>query len=189
MQYYKITPREETWPYWFLRSPRAADGTKLDARDFTIGKRYAGDTTGWTVPVGEPGREIPFNFAAFMMIVASTEIGARLAELCGETLQRIPVQIIGSTQSYEILNNLDLVPDCIDFERCESISRYTEDSSRPDRLGEVRLIFGLRIKPEIAHGHHFFKFSEYHPPLIVSQDMKNILDSMGVNDVDYTPVT
>lgn len=184
-KFYRLAADPAATSRWYLTAPRDPLDNRVDPRLFTEGLPVS-STTPLRVPLSQPGDEVGFNFAAFDMVVTPSEINSELQELVGSVIQRIPVAVEGSTNSFEILNVCALVP-CLDEKR-SLVTKWTDTDGRPDKIGQYRMINGLRIDPRIADGHHIFRIEGWPIALIVSESVKRLFENKNLSGVSYNRV-
>ncbi len=163
---------------WFLNEPLAGDWTELDAQDFTEGTPYQGPAP-VVLPVGNPGRELAFNFAAFDMPVVSSQVADAIRRIAPNDVQWFPVTVPGAKGSYQILNAIVSL-DCLDEERSE-FTRWQPGDHRPDRVGHYHSIPTIRIDPVRTGDHHVFRILNWPIALLVSDSIRDAL--MDVPDL------
>lgn len=174
-KYFEIRPDDEKYPLqWFLDEPLTVDDFEIDARAFVRGRPYVG-TRPARVPVGNPGTELAFSFGAFDMPVVLSEVADTVRRIANDDVECFPVQIPGSTKSYVVLNAVVSL-DCLDESRSE-LTRWTSADHRPDRLGEIHMISKIRIDPVRAEGHQVFRIKGWPIALLVTEKIKNALES------------
>lgn len=184
-RYFRIGADRNAHERWFLQSPITTPGEELDPRAFTRGAICLVQST-LTLPLRRDGRPVNFNFGDFDMPVVSADIVDKLQDVFDLQLQRIPVHIAESVEKFDILNVLDEV-DCIDAVK-SVYTRWEANDGRPEKLGEFRMIIDLKIDPKCAHGHHLFRLKGWAIALIVSDQMKQALESLCVSGIEYNPV-
>lgn len=184
-QFYRVLADPKVTIRWYLKAPLTSNGQEVDSRVFTIGKMYDGEKK-LKLPLRRKGKPIDFNFGDFDMIVTPKRLNDTLQALTGAAIQRIPVEIETSNESYEILNVLDTV-ECISVERSE-FTKWGPEDGRPDKVGQFRMITKLFIEPEKANAHKIFRLLEWKIALIVSDSVKNLLEEQKVTGVVFQEV-
>jgi len=207
--FYRLLPDSEAVTRWFLASPLDAAGNKVDSRIFTDGNPvniqlqssptapatvrvyYYGHPFDvqppLTLPLRRTGDEVDFNFGDHDMVVTPRTFNDELESLVGGAIQRIPVTVEGKEDKYEIVNVCGLLP-CVDEARTEYVEKWTADDGRPDRTGTYRTIFGLKIDPAIADGHHIFRIKDWPIVLIASGEVKRLLEDWKITGVGFERV-
>jgi hypothetical protein len=183
--FYRLVADPRAATRWYLKSPVDAAGNELDPRIFTQGVRV-GPQPQLTLPLRRRGDEVDFNFCDFDMVVVPSVLSAQLDAFVGSAIQRIPVTIEGQSEGFEILNVCDLVQ-CVDESR-SLLTKWTADDSRPERIGQFRMIAKLKIDRTAASGHHIFRVAGWPIALIVSEDVKKLLESRRVSGLEYQRV-
>jgi hypothetical protein len=171
---------------WFLDEPLSADGKEIDAREFMLGAPYCGPLP-VMVPIGNPGRELAFNFGAFDFPVVSHAVAEIVRGIAPADVEWFPVGVPGAKHSYLILNAVCAL-DCLD-EQSSEFTRWTEQDSRPDRLGQYHVISTIRIDPSRTANHHIFRIKGWPIALLVSCKLKDALTSIPDLGVVFKPVS
>ncbi|SFR71262.1 hypothetical protein SAMN05428960_0358 [Mitsuaria sp. PDC51] len=184
MRFYRLIADPDSSHRWFLDSPKTLSGEQVDPRIFTYGFAVEPQPP-LVVPVDQDGERIGFNFAAFDMVVTPAAINEKLGSLAGAAIQRFPV-LTDSDEAFEILNVCDLV-ECLDETRCH-VTRWTPSDGRPEKIGEYRMVVGLKIDANRAAGHHIFRVAGWSIALIVSEDVKKLFENAGLSGVVYQRV-
>ncbi|QNM95560.1 imm11 family protein [Chitinimonas koreensis] len=186
MNFYRILADPAATTRWYLKSPTDLHGIEVDPRIFTQGL-CVNSLQPLNLPLRRPGYEVDFNFCDFDMVVTPAVINVELERLVGEVIQRIPVQINGSSNKYEILNICNLVQ-CID-ESKSMYTKWTDSDGRPEKIGEYRMIAKISIDPLAANGHHIFRLSGWPIALIISEEVKSLLETRKVSGIKYEHVS
>jgi hypothetical protein len=171
---------------WFLGSPYDSAGNEVDPRVFADGVPVNVPLP-LTVPVRQLGEKVDFNFCAFDMVIAPREFNIELEKLVGSAIQRIPVTIEGEDDRFEILNVCETVQ-CLDESRTEHVMKWTIDDGRPDKIGKYRMIIGLKINPDIARGHLIFRITDWPIALVISEEVKILLETWSMSGLEYRRV-
>src|ERR1043165_534973 len=145
MKFYRIENNLSIEGRWFLQGPVTRSGLEVDPRRFITAEPFSTKDP-LRVPLRQKGTPLEFTFADFDMPVVSPEVGTIFSSLCGSDVQRIPASVDGRAENVEILNVLCKRP-CLDESRSQSITRWTENDGRPDKVGQLRMVIGLRIDP------------------------------------------
>lgn len=185
-KFFRIRPDYSTGNFWYLKSPLNSLGIEIDPRQFTEGVSLFCETP-LVLPIRRTGVPINFNFCDFDMIVISKQIAEKLEEFVGTSIQRIPVLIPEVTDSFEILNVCVQSP-CID-EVNSDFTKWADEDGRPDKVGKFRMILKLKIDPFVVSDLHIFRVSEWPIALIISEEVKEILEAQNVLGVKFELVT
>jgi hypothetical protein len=177
-QYFRIEPNPQLAGAWFLSDPRSDRNLPIDPRAFTEGRLVDGDKPA-SVNIRVGGPQLDFNFGAFDMVVARTEVVDKLQAKFDVPLQRFAVSV-GEETGYEVVNVLDRIP-C--FDRSASVFTTKEGDGDP-----LRMVVKLRIVTDRARGHHMFRLDEWPTALIVSEDVKRHFEVGKITGVVFSPV-
>lgn len=186
MRYFDVATDDERFPdRWFLDEPLSADGNEIDARAFTYGRAYVGPRP-VIVPIQQNGRKVQFNLAAFDMPVVSEEIASVIGELAPRDIEFFPVTIERSLPGYVVLNTVRREA-CVD-ESMSDVTFWTTEDGRPDKVGRYRMVSDLTIDPTRTHGAHIFRIQDFEVALLVSERIKDALESIDNLGVVFEPV-
>ncbi|WP_162932251.1 imm11 family protein [Solimonas sp. K1W22B-7] len=184
-KFFRLIADSEATDRWYLKAPINSLGKEVDPRLFTEGKAFLLKEN-LTIPIRQNGRKVEFNFGAFDMIVTPAKLNAKLVEVAGVSIQRIPACIESVSQEFEILNVLDKV-NCID-ESASRFVKWTVADGRPEKIGQYRMISPLRINGDAAEGRHLFRVNEWPIALIASESIKNLLAEQVTSGVQFEAV-
>jgi hypothetical protein len=157
----------------------------LDPCDFIEGVPYRGPRPA-CVRMTHAGQPLAFNLAAFEMPVVTLEIAELLAERARIDFECFPVRVANTNQKFAILNVVALV-DCLD-ERRSTVTRWTPESSRPDLLGQIKMISRIRLDPAQVGDHHLFRLTGWPLALLVSESARRLIESVPNAGVIFDPV-
>jgi hypothetical protein len=139
------------------------------------------------VPVKLAGQPLDFSHAAFGIPVVHIRIASVLMELAGDDVQFLPVNIEGSSEQYRILNVTRVVK-CIDDQASEEVRYWKPEDGRPEKIGQYRAVYGLRIAPSEVGGARVFRTSGWTVALIVSEEIKAALERVGATGTKFKEV-
>jgi hypothetical protein len=171
---------------WFPDEPLAEDGSVIDAREFTQGRRYSGPNPVLIPLAIKKGLRPEFTFAAFDMPVVSERVGKVLEAHCPHEIQRIPVRI-DTLSGYEILN-ITVTISCIN-ENLSVVTKWKCEDGRPEKVGEYRMISELMIDPSFVREVEIFRIKGWEIALIVSEKVKQTLEKLPNIGVIFQVVT
>jgi hypothetical protein len=187
-KYYELMDDRQVPGRWHLRSPVDAHGQKIDPWQFDGGR--------WVEPQGTirfhvrpDGRELDFSWAAFAIPVVHGRV-VQLFERLGLQweVQFIPVQVENHPGPWFILNALRVIR-CIDDARCTEVRYFTaEDNQPPEKVGQYRVVSGLRIDPAKVGDTRIFRTWGWSIALIVSEDLKLALEQEGLTGLRFIEV-
>ncbi|MFY2560742.1 hypothetical protein ACN469_24270 [Corallococcus terminator] len=174
---------------WFLGTPMDGQGQELeDMMEFTSGRPVVHAHGGLTVPVRETGRPRDFSMAgAGRTPILHVRVATPFAELAPDDVQLLPVDVKGFPDQYVILVATKLVR-CIDDKASEEILRWKPEDERPDKLGQYRSVYGLRIDPMKPGSTKVFRTWGWTVALVVSEDIKVALERAMVTGAEFEEV-
>lgn len=186
MKYFRILTDDERFPKrWFLDEPRTANGSEIDAREFTYGRPYLGPRPA-RVPIDQAGPRVQFHLAAFDMPVVTQEIAQLVEKIGPGEIECFPVTVDASIFGYVILNVVHR-EGCVDESRSEII-RWKPDDGRPEEVGKYKMIYNLTIDPTLTHSRHIFRVDDWEIALIVSERIKESLEEVPDLGIIFKPV-
>ncbi|WP_245919738.1 imm11 family protein [Melittangium boletus] len=171
---------------WHLGSPLDALGREVDPWQFKTGAVL--DMA--CVPqfsLAQPGAPLDFSWAAFSIPVVHERIVGLFERLRVADVQFIPTHIPGREEHYFVLNALRIVR-CIDDARCKRVEHWTPEDERPDKVGEYRLVSGLKIDPHQAGNDRIFRPWGWRVALIIAEDLQQALQSEGITGTRFVEV-
>lgn len=173
MGYYRLNFDSSLRDSWFLGAPCNDRFDEIDPRLFTVGARFEGSVDGFSIPVRQQGKKLPFNLASLDMPVASANVVDAIARQLTLNMQRLAMPIDGENENqYEVLNVLDLLP-ALDSKNSR-IVYWGVDDGRPEMVGRIRMITNLAIDRVAAGGSHIFRIQGWTLPIIVSEEFKRL---------------
>ncbi|WP_246137780.1 imm11 family protein [Myxococcus llanfairpwllgwyngyllgogerychwyrndrobwllllantysiliogogogochensis] len=173
---------------WSLDKPLDSQGRELeDFREFTSG-RPAQVSGRLAIPIDESGRRLDYSTAgAGMTPVVHVRVATLFAELAPNDVQLIPVDIKGCPDEYLILVATRLVR-CIDDKASEEVLYWKAEDERPEKLGQYRSVYGLRIDRSKVGDAKVFRTWGWSGVLIVSEDIKAALERAKVSGAEFEEV-
>src|SRR5579864_2474205 len=183
MRFYSIEDDLSLEGRWFLQGPVTPSGLEVDPRRFITAEPFSTNGS-LRIPLRYKGTPLGFTFADFDMPVVSSKVGQLISSVCGADVQRFPANVDGSAEHFEILNVLCKRP-CLDEARSRSITKWTENDGRPDKVGQLRMVIGLRIDPTAVANHHAFRIDGWEIALIASERLKTLLEKHMVSGITF----
>lgn len=171
---------------WHLGSPVDERGEEIDPWQFEDGRSlHLGCVPHF--PLDVPGNSLDFSWAAFSIPVVHARFVELFERLQVDGVQFIPAQIQDHPGRWYILNALHVIR-CIDDARCEQVQYWKPEDNRPDKLGEYRAVYGMRIDPTKVGNARIFRPWGWQVALIVSEDLKKAMDAEGISGTRFVEV-
>ncbi|MFY0576169.1 imm11 family protein [Cystobacter fuscus] len=139
------------------------------------------------VPVKMAGQPLDFSHAAFGIPVVHVRVAAVFMDLAGNDAQFFPVDIEGDSEQYRILNVTQVVK-CIDDQASEEVRYWKPEDGRPEKTGQYRAVYGLRIAPSKVGEARVFRTWGWTVALVVSEELKDALDRIGASGTKFKEV-
>jgi hypothetical protein len=185
-QYFKLTDNMRIRHRWHLRVPRDAQGLEVHPWQFFEGSKL--EPQGIIRFSVEPtGEALDFTLNSFAIPVVHQRVVELFEHQRIPDVQFIPAQVEGHAGPYFILNTLRTVR-CIDDARCEEVQYFTPEDGQPDRVGHYRAVSGMRIDPARVGDAHIFRPWGWNVALIVSEDLKDAMEAVGITGTKFEPV-
>jgi hypothetical protein len=171
---------------WHLRSPVDEHGQKINPWQFNEG-RWLEPRGLIRFPVRPDGRELDFTLAAFSIPVVNGRVVQLFERLGLQEVQFLPVQVEGHAGPHFILNTLRSIR-CIDDARCGEVRYFKPEDEQPEKVGEYRVVSGMRIDPTKVEDARIFRPWGWRVALIVSEELKQALEREGLTGLRFTEV-
>ncbi len=184
--YYRMQADSDFPVRWFPGEPLDRFGREIDARDFTNGVPYIGAEPRH-IPLDVSGPAPKFTLAAFDMPVVACELAQAMEKLAPAAIERFPVTIGDGIDGFEVINVVGIV-DCVDESRTE-VMKWTDRDGRPDKVGKYRMLTNLSIDPTRARDKHIFRIDDWEIALIVSEEMKSVMQQFEQLGIVFSSVT
>jgi len=139
------------------------------------------------LPIGRPGQALDFTLAGFSIPVVHVKVASVFTELAPRDVQLLPVDIPGQPDQFCILVATRLIR-CIDDEASEEVEYWTTEDGRPEKVGQYRDVYGMRIDPSKAGDAKVFRTWGWTIALIVSEELKEALERIGATGVRFKEV-
>ena len=172
---------------WLLGTPTDVQGREVDDPwMFYRGQRLP-DLGPLKLPITVPGRALDFSRAAFAAPVVHARVASVLSDLAPEEVQTLPVEIEGQPEPFFILVATQLIQ-CIDERASRHVRKWTPEDGRPEKLGKYRDVRGMRIDASQVGDAKIFRPRGWAIVLIVREDIKDALESMGATGTTFEEV-
>ncbi|QSQ27993.1 hypothetical protein JY651_05500 [Pyxidicoccus parkwayensis] len=165
------------------------DGTGQQLEDpwqFFDGKRIESHGT-IRFPVKPDGETLDFTLASFAIPVVHERVVDLFLHQRVQDVQFIPVEVEGHKGPYFILNTLRTIR-CIDDARSAEVQYFTPEDNQPERVGEYRVVSGMRIDPTKVGDAQIFRPWGWNVALIVSEDLMDAMEAVGITGTKFEPV-
>ena len=171
---------------WVLKSPIDTQGEEVDPWQFSEG-RVLDLGAGLRLPVSHPGRELDFSLTGLGVVVVHGRVVRLFERLNIPEVQFIPARVEGHAEPWFILNSLRVIR-CIDDARCEEVRYWKPEDGQPDKIGEYRVVSGLRIDPKKVGDARIFRPWGWTVALVVSEQLKEALEQEGITGTRFVEV-
>ncbi|NMO17743.1 hypothetical protein HPC49_41150 [Pyxidicoccus fallax] len=171
---------------WVLNSPIDEHGREVDPWQFNEGRRLDLDAR-LRLRVALPGRELDFSLTGLGIVVVHERVARVLERMGVRDVQLIPVEVEGCSSAYFILSVLSTIR-CIDDARCEEVQHWKPEDGQPEKVGEYRVVAGMRIDPTRVGDAHLFRPWGWSVALIVSDELKRALEHEGITGTRFIEV-
>lgn len=173
---------------WLLGNPMDAQGQEVESRQFMRGESTQVEGH-LRVPIYHPGTALDFSLVddgGFPVV--SRKVATVLSEVTPGDVQLFPVEVESRPEPYFLLNVTCLVK-CIDDEASAEVRYWKPEDGRPERVGQYRGVYGLRIDPTKVGDAKVFRTWGWRGTLIVAEDVKEALERTGVTGLKFEEVT
>jgi hypothetical protein len=172
---------------WVLGEPIDELGQEIDAWQFGEGRILASPGP-LRLPQVRPGRALDFSLSTLAIPVVHERVVSLFERLeLQQQVQFFPARVEGRSEPYFILNALRVIR-CVDDARCEEVQYYAPEDGQPDKVGEYRVVAGLRIDPSRVGDSHLFRPWGWTVVLLVSEHLKQALEQEGITGTRFTEV-
>jgi hypothetical protein len=185
-RYFRLVDDKSVPERWSLRNPLDAEGNRVAPWQFDAG-RHLDIRSRLFFPMSDRGRPLDFTEAGFAIPVIHERVKTLLERLSTPEVQFVPAEVESRPEPYFVLNPTQLIP-CLDEASCERVVRWGPEDGRPERIGEYRIVDGLRIDPTKVDGVRIFRIWGW-PMLIISGDIKETLEREAVTGTEFIEVS
>jgi hypothetical protein len=170
---------------WHLGTPIDSQGHKVHDWDFKRGTPVHLEGR-LKIPIKVAGRPLDFSEAGVRIPVVHLKVASMLSERASSDVQLISADIEGQPDQYLVLVATRLIR-CID-EQASRILRWTPEDGEPDRVGKYRDVRDMRVDKLKVGDAKVFRPEGWSGTLIVSEEIKDALDSMGAMGTRFEEV-
>ena len=185
MKYFELFDDMLIHDRWDLGDPVDEQGREIDPWQFKKGRFLELQGTP-LLPLAYSGLALDFTTTPLGIPVVHARLAALFERLgIQNQVQLMPARVEGHFGPYFILNILHIIR-CIDDARCEEVQYRTLEDGDPDRVGEYRVVAGLRIDPSKVGDAHIFRPWGWRIVIIVSEHLKQAMEEVGVSGTKFT---
>lgn len=187
MKYFDLFDDMSVPGRWALRSPVDANSQRVDPWQFDEGRSLSLEGP-LTLPLARPGRALDFTSTGHAVPIVSEKVAALLGGLdLLRQVQLLPARVEGQSESFFILNVLRVIR-CIDDARCREVRHWTLEDGQPEKVGEYKMVSGLRIDASKVGDAHIFRPWGWRVAIIVSERLKQAMEQQAITGADFTEV-
>lgn len=186
-RYFKLSDDLSLPKRWDLGHPVDSRGQELeDPWQFTDGRPLRIEER-VRIPVRGMGKPLDFSHASFSTPIVHARLASLFTERAPGEVQLLPVDVDGQPEQYCILVATRLIR-CIDDQRSTEVTYWTPEDGRPEKVGEYRDVYEMRIDPARVGDAKVFRTWGWPIALIVSEDIKAALEQARATGVRFTEV-
>ncbi len=188
MKYYDLLSNMRLRGRWVLADPVDEHGQEVDPWQF--GRGCFLDFQGKLVlRQARPGSALDFSFTTLTIPVVHGRV-VSLFERLGlqPQVQFLPAQVEGLSEPYFILNALRIIC-CVDDAHCEEVRYWRQEDGDPDRVGQYRVVAGMRIDPGKVGDSHILRPWGWTVALLVSERLKQAMEEEGITGTKFVEVS
>jgi hypothetical protein len=186
-KYFKLSQEVDGSGGWDLGNPTDPQGREVDNPwMFREGLPVLAPDR-LKIPIGRPGRALDFTLAGFSIPVVHVRVASLFTKLAPRDVQILPVDIQGQPDAFCILVATRLIR-CIDDKASEEVEYWAPEDGRPDKVGQYRGVYGMRIDPSKVDDSKVFRTWGWTIALIISEELKEGLERIGATGVKFKEV-
>jgi hypothetical protein len=187
MRYFKLSEDVYVPGRWELGTPIGSQGQELGSPVFLEGEPATVEGP-IRIPLYQPGKALDFSLAdAGAIPVVHSRVGEFLARVAPKDVQLFPVEVETQRELYFLVNVIRVVK-CIDDQASEEVAYWTEKDGLPEKAGTYFSVAGMKIDPTRIGDAKVFRPWGWHIALLVSEEIKEALERMGVTGTKFTEV-
>jgi hypothetical protein len=172
---------------WLLSDPIDEHGREINPWQFGKGRLL--DLRGTLrFTQDHPGSALDFSLAGVGIPVVHGRV-VPLFERLGlqQQVQFIPAHVEGQSDPYFVLNVLRVIR-CIDEARSEEIHHWKPEDGSPEKVGQYRVVSGMRIDPSQVEDAHIFRPGGWRVVIVVSESLKQAMEEEGITGPRFIEV-
>jgi hypothetical protein len=170
---------------WHLAMPQNPQGVKVDDHEFWRGTPVHIESR-LRIPIEIVGKPLDYTEAGLNIPVVHVRVASMFMALAPDDVQLIRVDVEGQPDQYLILVATRLIR-CID-ETASRIRLWTHEDGFPDMVGQYASVRDMRIDKAKAGSTKVFRCEGWSSSLIVSEEVKDALESMGATGTRFEEV-
>jgi hypothetical protein len=172
---------------WLLSDPIDEHGQEINPWQFGKGRLL--DLRGTLrFALDHPGSALDFSLAGLGIPVVHGRIVPLFKHLgLQQQVQFIPAHVEGQSDPYFVLNVLRVIR-CIDEARSEEIHHWKPEDGNPEKVGQYRVVSGMRIDPSQVGDAHIFRPWGWRVVIIVSELLKQALEEARISGICFKEV-
>jgi len=183
MNYFDLRDDDTIPNRWYLGELHDMHGIELP--EYYRETRYQ-SFPALVVDLERPGRPLDFTMTIVRPVVSQT-LAQAMAGAAGDDLQCLPVGVVGHPGALMFLHSTRIVR-CLDESRSEW-TKWTPNDHRADLAGSYRQVIDLTLDvDQIPSDAHFFRVWGWEVALIVSEVVKDVMESTGCLGARFTSV-
>ncbi|HEX8433756.1 imm11 family protein [Archangium sp.] len=185
-RYFELRDDRQSHTRWHLGTPIDEQGQEVDPWQFKKGKVLELGCVP-RFPLDVPGGPLDYCWAAFSIPVVHGRVVQIIEKLRVQDVQFIPARVDGHEGPYFILNALRIIR-CIDETRCKRIVHWTPEDDEPEKVGQYRVVSGMRIDPTRVGDAHLFRPWGWRVALVISEELKLAMEAEGITGTRFVEV-
>ncbi|HZH75137.1 MAG TPA: DUF1629 domain-containing protein [Archangium sp.] len=187
-RYFKLYEDMTDPERWLLGTPIDLEGQEAGSWLFMRGEPAHVDGR-LRVPIYHPGGALDFSLADTGGFPVVTQgVANVLTEMAPKDVQIFPVDVDSRPEPFFLINVARTVK-CIDDEASEEVQYWSLEDGQPERIGEYRAVYGMRIDPSKVGDAKVFRPWGWRVVIIVAEDVKEALERTGATGMEFKEVT
>ena len=187
-RFFQLTEDVDVPGRWELDAPVDSTGQELGTWLFLGGEPVELEGP-LQVAVVQPSKPLDFSLAdGGSLPIVHSKVADILARMAPQDVQLLAVKVESRPEPY-FLVNVTRIEKCIDDEASEEVVYWTPKDGLPEKIGTYFSVSGMRIDPTKVGDARVFRTWGWHIALIVSEDLKQALESLGATGMKFVEVT